>query len=214
MSCLALPSSHLLPFIPFYLFLFFLFSLFPPIPRWLLPAGAMRACEALHTAVALTYFHTASNSVWEVNLQWHVQYVAQMFLPSPELSHAIRSAADKGYGHETREKWSYGREVKQRLALTIMSSSYAPACSYLRTGDRRGGDVWGVWLRPSPLQVDVLHLREGAEEESSEWKLQFLPKPPLQFSFWHCPCLDSRKQDFMLLRYLLLCVGTSQLIYF
>lgn len=60
----------------------------------------MCACEALRTAVSLTYFCTASDSVQEVNLQWHVQYVAQMFLPSPELSHAIRSIADRGCGLE------------------------------------------------------------------------------------------------------------------
>lgn len=63
-------------------------------------SGAVRACGALHTAVSLTCFRTASDSMREVNLQWHVQYVAQMFLPSPELSHAIRSIAGKGYGLE------------------------------------------------------------------------------------------------------------------
>lgn len=148
MSCFALPSSHVPSPIPISLFLFSPFFLLPSIPRWLLPTGAVRACEALRAAASLTYFRTASNSVWEVNLQWHVQYVAQMFLPSPELSHAIRSVADKGYGLEIRGKWSTGWEVKQRLALTLMRSSYTPACSYLRTRDGRGGDVWGGVAKP------------------------------------------------------------------
>ena len=206
-------SSYLLPPIPCSLFLSSLFSLCSSIPRWLLPAGAVRACEALRTAVSLTYFCTAPGSAGEVNLQWHVQYVAQMFPPSPEVSHAIRSVPDKGYRLGIWGKWSNGWEVKQRLALTLASSSYTPACSDLGTGDGRGGDVWGRWLNPSPPEVDVLHLREGAEGDFSKWKLQVCPKPPLQLSFGHRPCLGSRKGNFVHPSSLLPCVGKSQPIY-
>lgn len=128
----CLPPASCLPSSPL---LSHLFSLFSSILRWLLPSGAVRACGALRTAVSLTYFRTASDSMREVNLQWHVQYVAQMFLPSHELSHAIRSIAGKGYGLEIGGKRSNGLEVKQRLALTLLSSSYTAACSCLRSGD-------------------------------------------------------------------------------
>lgn len=123
----------------------------------------------------------ASDSVWEVNSQWHVQYVAQMFLPPPALSHAIPSVSDKGYGLEIGGKW-----VKGRLSLTLLSSSYAPACSVWELG--MGEGRWCVWRWINSI----------SEEDFSEWNLEFLPKTSLQLFFGHCLCLGSRQRNFVL----------------
>lgn len=67
-----------------------------------------------------------------------------MFLPSPQLSHAIRSIAGKGYGLEIGGKRRSGWEVKQRLALTLLNSSYTSACFCLGTEDDGVVDVAGM----------------------------------------------------------------------
>lgn len=143
-SCLALPSSHLPSPIPMFFFIFSLSSssLHPE-------EGAARrssACEA-----QLCPWH-ASHSVWEVNSPWHVQYVAQMFLPPPALSHAIPSVADKGYGLELWGRQSNGWEVKESYPW--------PSWALLALLHALLGD-WRWTREVLCLEVDMLHLRGG-----------------------------------------------------
>lgn len=139
-SCLALPSSHLPSPIPM---CFFIFSLFPLVLctlRWVLPLGLC----VWGTAVSLTRFCTASDSVGGVNVQCHVQYVAQMFLPPPALSHAICSVADNGL--EIWGRQSTGWEAipdPPELVLTLLHVPF--------------GWARGVLC----VEVDILHLRGG-----------------------------------------------------
>lgn len=138
------------------------------------------------TAVSLTCFRTASDSVWEVNSQWHVQYVAQMFLPPPALSHAICSIADKGYGLEIWGRQSNGWEMKGRLILILLSWSYASVSSIWELG--MGEERWCVWR----------WIYSISEEDFLEWMLYFLPKTALHLFFGHYPCLGSRKRNSVL----------------
>lgn len=73
----------------------------------------------------------------------------------------------------------------------------APACSVWELGMGKGRCCVWRWIYSI------------SEEDFLEWKLEFLPKTPLQLFFGHCPCLGSRKMNFLLPNSVLMCRNTS-----